>query len=106
VIELCEKLVINAPSLPMAQVVLGYAYHNLGICYENWKLSAKSIEAYQRSCQVREKLMQDFPANREHTIELAESYCNMGNVYLNEDNLKDAHAYYDKAEVLLRGIMH
>jgi tetratricopeptide (TPR) repeat protein len=84
-VALCEKLAQEEPKNAAAQRDLAIAYASLGVNESQWGYVSPSAvrsknarDYFNKSLDIRQKLVQDDPENREFQNELGESYEKLG----------------------------
>ncbi|MBS1807239.1 MAG: protein kinase [Acidobacteria bacterium] len=101
-----DSLASEAGDDPALQSELGKAYERIGDIqgntnHSNLNDTAAMLRSYQRSLELREAALRAEPNNQQWQSELAYAYEKMGQARGNQNDLKAALDYYEKA----RGIM-
>jgi len=91
---LVNEILSSPDAMPAAKA---RALHAIGIHYLNSFDADNSIKSFEESIEIRLKIVEDEPDNRENKEGLASSYNNLGNIYLNFSDFTKTLDYYERS---------
>jgi eukaryotic-like serine/threonine-protein kinase len=109
-LEYLDKLASESESDATLQRELGTAYERIGKIqgnsyHPNLGDTEGAMKSYQRSLEIRQRLVEADPTNLELQYELARSYHGVGDMFYTIDDLKNTLQAYDKGIAVLQPVV-